>query len=158
MSAVYTDQELTTLVTAPVLVGLTVAVADLGIVSTAIEAAALSKEIATVANKYPNNSLIQSAFSQEAIKSGKVKPEKPELKPEEIESGAVVDKAIAAINAALTVAQGKASAAEIDEYKDFIYASADAVANAAGSGLFGAGEKVSEKEKVVLAKIKTALA
>jgi hypothetical protein len=158
MPATYSDQDLAALVGAPMMVGLTVAMADLGIVSTAIEAAALSKEMATAAQKYPNNSIIQAVFSEEAIKSGKVKPEKPEIKPEEVESGAVVDKAIASIQAAVAAAQGKASDVEIAEYKSFIYACGEAVAQAAGDGLFGSGEKVSDKEKAVLAKLKAALA
>jgi hypothetical protein len=46
----------------------------------------------------------------------------------------------------------------VTEFKQFIYACAEAVANAAGSGLFGSGsEKVSTEEAAALAKIKAAL-
>ncbi len=154
----FTPQELTAIAAAPMIAGLAVAMVDLGIVSSVIEATALSKEIAGAAKKYPNNTIIQSVFSEAVLRSGAVKPEKPEIKPEEVQSGAVVDKAIDSINAALTVLDGKATPEEIQEYKAFIYASANAVANAAGSGLFGSGAKVSNKEAAALGKLKATLA
>jgi hypothetical protein len=53
--------------------------------------------------------------------------------------------------------ESKATPIEIDQYKEFLYTCADAVANAAGSGLFGSGStKVSAKE-AALAQIKAAL-
>lgn len=158
MVTAYTPQELSTIASAPSLVGLAIAAADLGIVSTAIEAAALSKEIAGAAKKYPNNSIIQSVFAEEVLRSGAVKVEKPDIKPEEVQSGAIVDRAIAAVDAAVGVVSGKATPEEITEYKQFIYSAAEAVASAAGSGLFGSGDpKVSDKEAAALTKVKTAL-
>jgi hypothetical protein len=155
----YTTEELQTIVKAPLLTGLSVALVDLGIISTAIEAAALSKQIAGSAQKYPNNSIIQAAFSEETLKSGKVKLEKPEVKPEDVESGAIIESAIAASNDAIQIVEGKATAEEVTQYKQFIYDSAVAVAEAAGSGLFGSGAvKVSEKEAAALGRLKTALA
>ncbi len=153
----YAQSELNALANAPMMAGISVAMADLGIVSTAIEAVAMSKEIATAAKKYPNNSIIQAIFSEEVLKSGKIKLEKPDIKPEEVKSGALVEKAIASIEAALTIVQGKASPEEIAEYKAFIYACADAVAKAAGDGLFGSGVKVTDTEQVALTKLKAAL-
>jgi hypothetical protein len=155
----YTPQELSTIAEAPMMIGVVVAMVDIGIVSTAFEAAALSKQCVAAAEKYPNNSIIQSVFSPEALKSGQFKIEKPDLKPEQIQSGAIVDQAIAAAKAALGVLEGKATPEEIHEYKDFLYACADVVANAAGSGPFGLGaDKVSDKEAIALNKIKAALA
>lgn len=157
--ATYTNPELSTIAEAPMMIGMAVAMADIGIVSTAIEAAAMSKQIAGAAEQYPSNSIIQSVFAQEVLKSGAVKLEKPNLKPEDVESGAIVDQAIAAAHQALSVVEGKATPEEIREFKEFLYACGDAVANAAGSGLFGSGNpKVSDKEAAALAKIKTALA
>jgi len=46
MVASYTPQEMTTIAEAPMLTGLAVAMVDVGIISTAVEAAAMSKEIA----------------------------------------------------------------------------------------------------------------
>lgn len=117
----YTSQDLNAIANAPMLAGLAVAMADLGIVSTAIEAAAMSKEIAGAARKYPNNSIIQSVFSEAALKSGTVKLEKPQITAEEVQSGAFVDKAIASVNAAFAGLNGKATPEEIVEYKAFIF-------------------------------------
>ncbi|PZV00865.1 MAG: hypothetical protein DCF32_16935 [Leptolyngbya sp.] len=154
----YTTAELQTLVKAPMMTGLSVAMVDMGIVSTAIEAAAMSKQIAGAAQKYPANSIIQAAFSEETMKSGQVKLDKPDIKPEDVKSGAMLDSAIADISAALTLVEGKASAEEIAEYKQFIYDCGAAVAAAAGEGLFGTGSnKVSAAEAAALAKVKVAL-
>ncbi|MGB3202742.1 MAG: hypothetical protein WBA99_17685, partial [Nodosilinea sp.] len=154
----YTPTELQTLVKAPMMTGLSVAMVDMGIVSTAIEAAAMSKQIAGAAEQYPNNSVIQAAFSETALKSRDLKLDKPEIKPEDVKSGAMIDEAIADINAALAIVVGKASEAEVAEYKQFIYDCGAAVAAAAGDGLFGMGStKVSAAEAAALAKFKAAL-
>ncbi len=158
MTATYSAQELSTIANAAMMTGMAVAMADMGIVSSAIEAAAMSKEIVGAAAKYPSNTIIQAAFSEAAIKGGTVKMDKPEIKAEEIKSGVFVDKSIESINSAVSALNGKATPAEIQEYKTFIYACADAVAKAAGSGLFGSGaQKVSDQEAAALTKIKTAL-
>jgi len=154
----YTPEDMSKIAEAPMIIGMAVAMADMGIVSTAIEAAAMSKEVAGAAAKYPNNSIIQAVFSEAAIKSGSVKMEKPDIKPEDVQSGAVVDKALATVDAAVAAIGDKATPAEVTEFKQFLYACADAVANAAGSGLFGSGNpKVSDTEAAALAKIKAAL-
>lgn len=159
MSTSYTAEELSTIAEAPMLIGMAVAMADMGIISTAIEAAAMSREVSGAAQKYPNNSIIQSVFSEAAIRSGQIKMEKPDIKPEDVQSGAVIDKAIAAATAAIAIVEGKATPEEVTEFKQFIYACGDAVANAAGSGLFGSGSpKVSPEEAAALTKIKAALA
>ncbi|MBW4551308.1 MAG: hypothetical protein KME35_09395 [Aphanocapsa sp. GSE-SYN-MK-11-07L] len=155
---IYTPQELSTIAEAPMMVGVAVALVDMGLVSTAFEAAALSQQCRAAAQNYPNNSIIQSVFSAEALQSGQIKIEKPTIEPEDMHSGAIVEQAIAAAKAALTLLEGKATPPEIQEYKDFLYACAEAVANAAGSGPFGLSpDKVSEKEAIALSKIKTAL-
>jgi hypothetical protein len=154
----YTPEELNKIAEAPMLIGMAVALVDVGIISSAIEAVALSRELMEVAQKYPSNSVIQAVFSEEALKSSQIKLNKPDIQPKDVESGAVVEQAIAIANVALSAIEGKATPAEIHEYKEFLYACADTVANAAGSGLFGSGStKVSEKEAAALAKIKAAL-
>jgi hypothetical protein len=159
MSANFSDQELSAIVNAAMVTGMAVAIADMGIVSTAIEAAAMSKEIMGAAAKYPNNTVVQAAFSEAAMRSGKIKMTKPEMKAEDMVAGKVVDQAIAEINSVITALNGKATAEEIQEYKTLLYDVAEAVAEAAGTGLFGSGDpKVSDKEAAALAKIKAALA
>lgn len=159
MATTYTAQELSDIAEAPVTAGMVVSIADMGIVSTAIEMAALSKVLANSAEKYPSNSIIQAVFSPEAIKSGGFKIDKPDIKPEDVQAGTAVDKAIAAINTTLALLNTKATPQEVQEYKAFIYDAAEAVAEAAGSGLFGSGNpKVSEAEASALARLKAALA
>jgi hypothetical protein len=153
----YSPETLQAIVKAPMSTGLAVAMVDMGIVSTAIEAAAMAKEIAGAAEKYPTNAIIQAAFAPEVLKSGQINLERPDIKPAEVESGAVVDRAIADIEAALQALGTTAAAADLSAYKQFIYDCGKAVAEAAGSGLFGSGNKVSEKEAAALDRIKLAL-
>ncbi|MBW4470690.1 MAG: hypothetical protein KME45_09825 [Stenomitos rutilans HA7619-LM2] len=154
----YTSQEQATVAQAPLMAGFAIATSDLGLVSTAIELAALSRAIVRAAQKYPQNSIIQAVFSEAALRSGAVVLEPPSVKPEDVKAGVLVDQAIAAINTALDSLHGKATPEEIGEYKAFIYTCAEAVANAAGKGLFGSGAKVSEREALALAKVRIALA
>ncbi|WAL61459.1 hypothetical protein [Thermocoleostomius sinensis] len=156
--SIYTPEEMSTIASAPMMIGMAIASVDMGIVSTAIEAAAMSKEITGAAKKYPNNSIIHSVFADEVLRSGAVKMQKPDVKSEEVQSGAIVDKALAAVDAAVAIVSSKATPEEVQEYKQFIYSCADAVANAAGSGLFGSGSpKVTDKEAAALTKVKAAL-
>lgn len=154
----FSAEDAATLAKAPMMASLAVSMADLGIVSTALEATAMGKQIVAATEQYPNNSIIQDVFSEAAIKSGRVKMEKPEVSLDEVESGALVERAIASINAALNVLENQATPEEIDEYKQLILDAADAVANAAGSGLLGTGSpKVSPNEQVALNQLKAAL-
>jgi hypothetical protein len=153
MTATYTPEELATVVDAVTASGMAVAIADVGIVSTAIEAAALAKEIVGATKTFPNNPLIQAAFSDESLKKNLQTSPGKDFTPDN-----AVDKAIAAINTALAAVSGKASPDEVTQYKQLIYAAADRVANAAGEGLFGSGaEKVSTREAAALSRLKEAL-
>lgn len=150
---IYTPEEAKKVIKAVTLSGIAVAIADMGIVSTAIEATALAKEVGGVAKKYPNNTIVQGVFSDEAIKSFS-----PGEAPKDITPENAADQAIAAIADAVATLETKATSEEISEYKQFIYAAAERVANAAGSGLFGTGKsKVSDTEAAVLSKLKVAL-
>lgn len=62
-------------------------------------------------------------------------------------------------NDAIAVINQRATPEEVSQFKQLVYACSEAVANAAGEGLFGSGAvKVSAKEAATLAKIKAALA
>lgn len=153
MTSTYTPEEAKKVIKAVTLSGIAVAIADMGIVSTAIEATALAKEVGGVAKKYPGNTIIQGVFSDEAIKGFS-----PGEAPKDLTPDNAAEQAIAAITDALATLETKATPEEISEYKQFIYAAAEHVANAAGSGLFGTGKsKVSDTEAAVLAKLKLAL-
>jgi hypothetical protein len=154
----YTSEELLKIAGGVMVSGMAVAMVDMGIVSTAIEATAMSKEIAGAAKKYPNNAIIQALFSEEAIKKAKAdKPDPIAIKPEEMKPETAIATATTKINEALAILNQKATPGDVQQYKEFIYACADRVANAAGSGLFGSGVKVSEKEAAALASLKGVL-
>jgi hypothetical protein len=154
----YTSEQLNAIADAPMTIGMAVAMADMGIISTAIEAVALTKEIVGAAKKYPNNSIVQAAFSEAVLTSGQIKRKKPDVKAEDIQSGAFVTQAIGSVDQAVAAIGSNATPEEITEFKQFIYACAEAVASAAGSGLFGSGDpKISPSEASALAKIKAGL-
>ncbi len=153
MTATYTPEELAAVVNAVMVSGMAVAIADVGIVSTAIEATALAKEVLGATKTFPGNSLIQTAFGDESLKQNMHTSVGRDFTPDN-----AVDQAISAINAALDAVSGKATPEEITQYKQLIYAAADRVANAAGEGLFGSGaQKVSTKEAATLGRLKEAL-
>jgi len=153
MTSTYTPEEATKVLKAVTLSGIAVSVVDMGIVSTAIEATALAQEVVGVSKKYPNNSIIQGVFSEEAIKTFS-----PGAAPKDLTPDNAAEMAIAAITDALSTLETKATPEEISEYRQFIYAAAQHVASAAGSGLFGSGNpKVSDPESAVLTKLKGAL-
>ena len=153
MTSTYTPEEAKKVIKAVTLSGIAVAIADVGIVSTAIEATALAKEVGGVAKKYPGNTIIQGVFSEEAMKNFSLGEDPKDFTPDN-----AAEQAIAAITDALATLETKATPEEISEYKQFIYATAESVANAAGSGLFGTGKsKVSDTEAAVLTKLKVVL-
>jgi hypothetical protein len=148
----YTTSELDALRKPPMATGLAIAAADGGVVSMAMEFAAMLKEVRGAAQKYPTNSIIQAVFGKDS------NYDQPDVKPEAAQSTDLTDQAIERINGALAIVADKASDAEIAEYKQFIYNCGVAAAEAAGKGPFGSGsEKVSEAESAALAKIKAAL-
>ncbi|MEL6397940.1 MAG: hypothetical protein AAFR26_02520 [Cyanobacteria bacterium J06626_4] len=153
--SVYTPTEIQSIVSAPMNVGMAVATVDMGIISTAIEAAAITSQIAGAAEKYPDNSVVQAAFSPESLRKADI--QKPQVQPEDVKSGAFVTQAVTQASTVVEMLQGRATEAEIAEYKQFVYDCGNAVANAAGSGLFGTGAKVSEAEAATLEKLKSAL-
>jgi hypothetical protein len=61
------------------------------------------------------------------------------------------------VDAALELARQKADAATVQQYCQMIVEGCVAVAEAAGKGLFGSGEKVSAEERAALERIRTHL-
>jgi hypothetical protein len=151
----YSPEEIKKLIAAPVNVGVAACIADFGVISTAIEAIAMTKQFENVANKYPNNSIIQAAFSKEVLKDAKI--ESVDMSGEDVQPGIFVERTLAAVTEAIQLVEGRASAEEITQFKQFIYDCGSAVAQAAGSGFAGTGAKVSEKEAALLNRVKTTL-
>lgn len=148
----YTEKELQTLREAVLTSGIAVVMCEFTLISTPIEVATLAKELMKAAKKHPHNQLIQTLFGEAAGKQqSKQKGKEIKVTPEN-----ALEIAIDQINQAIIILQQK-SPEEIHPYKEFIYACASRVANAAGEGLFGTGNKVSQKEAATLAKLKTAL-
>jgi hypothetical protein len=148
----YTDAEWKTLLMAPLSCGFAVAMSDFGLVSTAIEGAAMNKELSEATTTYANNELIKTLFHK-ADGSEPVKIDPAELGTD---ANNAVEKATTYINEAIKILSAK-SPTELADYKALCYGVADRVANAAGSGLFGSGAKVSDKEAAALAKLKATL-
>lgn len=148
----YTEAEWKTIKLAPIASGFAVAMADLGMFSSAAEGSALSKELSQAGSKYPNNELIKSLYSSKENENAvNVKVEEIGRSPQE-----ALEKAKFFIGEALEILKQK-SPEEVTEYKQLCLYLAEKVANASGEGLFGTGPKVSPKEKAVLESLKAVL-
>lgn len=140
----------------PLAAALAVMTVDLGIFSSAQEALALARELAGAAQRYPDNPLIASLFDEQALRQG-IHPEKLQVSGEDVRNGRVLDRALAEVDEAMTLARGKTDEATVQQYAELILDGCVAVAEAAGKGLFGTGEKVSAEEKAALERIRTHL-
>jgi NADH dehydrogenase FAD-containing subunit len=152
-TAGYEPEELETLAAAVMVSGTAVSMAEMGVVSTLLETAVLGKELAGAPEKYPNNRVIQALFSHHA----KRKKATQQLKKIELNPKNAISIAVEQIKAAIAILSEKATPDEIREYKEFIYACCDQVANAAGDGLLGRGQRVSPEETQALEMLKGAL-
>jgi hypothetical protein len=140
----------------PLAAALAVMTVDLGLFSSAQEAIALGRELAGAAQRYPGNALIASLFDEEALRQG-IRPEKLEVSPDDVRNGRVLDRALEEVDGALALARTKADEETVQQYAQLIVDGCVAVAEAAGKGLFGSGEKVSPEEKAALDRIRTHL-
>lgn len=153
MTIELTSDERNKLVGAPLAAALAVMTVDMGVFSSAQEAIALGRELAGAARRYGDNPLIGGLFGEEALKQG-IRPEKLQVTPDDVRNGRVLDRALEEVDEALALARGKADAAAVEQYCQLIVDGCVAVAEAAGKGLFGSGEKVSAEEKVALDRIR----
>jgi hypothetical protein len=140
----------------PLAAALAVMTVDLGVFSSAQEALALGRELAGAAQRYAGNPLIASLFDEEALRQG-IRPEKLEVSTEDVRNGRILDRALAEVDEAMALARSKADEASVSQYAQLIVDGCVAVAEAAGKGLFGSGEKVSPEEKAALDRIRTHL-
>lgn len=148
-----TSEERNQLLGGPLAAALAVMSVDMGIISSAQEAIALGKTLASAANRYAGNPLIAALFDPEALRAG-IRPERLEVSPEEIRDGRLLDRALEEVDAALALAADKGDAATVRDYRQLIMDGCVAVAEAAGSGLFGSGQKVSAGEEAALRRIR----
>ena len=152
--AAFTNQDWELIQTAPLLTGLAVIVWNSGVLSKAIETITLINQLKNAQNVYPNNELIQSLFGQN---HGEIDEMIEGHRKSITNSDEFVDQMLDANQLAVSHIEQKALPSEVEEYKQFVYLCAEKVARSAGEGLFGTGEKVSQKEVNLLAQIKSSL-
>lgn len=153
MSVPLTPDERNKLIGGPMAAALAVMAVDMGIFSSAQEAIALGKELSAAATRYASNPLIASLFDPEALKQG-LHPEKPNITPEDVKEGKVLDRALEQVDQAMSLVRSKCDAPTAQQYAQLIVDGCVAVAEAAGSGLFGSGEKVTPEEQAALERIR----
>lgn len=130
--------------------------ADFTFFSFVKEVFVLSEYLEGAKSKYKNNELLQSLLSVVLDEDYQKQGEKAtKVEVETFEE--FLDAACQQLKETVAIAYQTATTQEVEEYKEFLYEIANKVANASGSGWFGTGEKVSEKEVVVLHKFKVAL-
>lgn len=153
MAVELTKEERNKLMGGPLAAAMAMMAVDMGIFSSAQEAMALGRELAGAAGRYASNPLISSLFDPEALKQG-IQPEKLAVTPEDVRDGKVLDRALEEVDGAVALARSKGDAASAQQYCQLIVEGCEAVAAAAGNGLFGSGEKVSTAEKAALERIR----
>jgi membrane-bound lytic murein transglycosylase B len=153
MTVDLTTEERNKLMGGPLAAAMAVMAVDMGIFSSAQEAIALGRQLAGAASRYASNPLIASLFDPEALKQG-IRPEKLQVSPEDLRDGKLLDRALAEVDGAVALARAKGDEASAQQYCQLIVEGCEAVAAAAGDGLFGAGEKVSPAEKAALERIR----
>jgi membrane-bound lytic murein transglycosylase B len=147
-----TKEERSQLLGGPLAAAMAVMAVDLGLFSSAQEVFALGKELSTAATRYATNPLISSLFDPEALKQGL--SQETFFTAEDVKAGTVLDRALERVDQAMTLARAKADAPTVQQYAQLIVEGCVAVAEAAGNGLFGSGEKVSPEEKAALDRIR----
>jgi len=153
MAVELTKEERNKLMGGPLAAAMAMMAVDMGIFSSAQEAMALGRELAGAAGRYASNPLISSLFDPEALKQG-IQPEKLTVSAEDVRDGKVLERALEEVDGAVALARAKGDAASAQQYCQLIVESCEAVAAAAGNGLFGSGEKVSAAEKAALDRIR----
>ena len=153
MTVDLTTEERNKLMGGPLAAAMAVMAVDMGIFSSAQEAIALGRQLAGAASRYASNPLIASLFDPEALKQG-IRPEKLQVSPEDLRDGKLLDRALAEVDGAVALARAKGDEASAQQYCQLIVEGCEAVAAAAGDGLFGSGEKVSPAEKAALERIR----
>ena len=150
----YTNSEWNLLKQAITLIWLIVTASDFTLFSAFKEIFAFTQNIQNAELNYQDNQLIQGLLTD-------IYDENQETKINEIENAEnfedFLEDALEKLKAAVVIAQIKATHKEAQEYKEFLYEIANQIANASGEGIFGMGPKVSQKEAMVLEKLKITL-
>ena len=153
MALELTTDERNRLFGGPIAAAMAVMAVDMGVVSCVQEVLALGKELAGASSRYASNPLITSLFDPEALKKG-LRPEKLQVSADDVRNGTVLDRALEEVDEAMALARSKTDEATAKQFAQLIVDGCVAVAEAAGKGLFGSGEKVSVEEKAALDRIR----
>ena len=153
MTLTLTSEERSQLLGGPLAAAMAVMTVDLGLFSSAQEALALGKELSSAASRYTDNPLITSLFDPESLKQV-TPPQTLKITAEDVKEGKVLDRALEQVDQAMSLARAKCDAPTAQQYAQLIVDGCVAVAEAAGKGLFGSGEKVSPEEKAALDRIR----
>ena len=153
MALELSQEEHDTLMGGPLAAAMAVMAVDMGIFSSAREAMALGRTLAGAAERYAGNPLISGLFDPEALKRG-VHPQTLAITPQELRDGKLLDRALEVVDRGVALARTRAEEAAVQQYCALIVEGCEAVAAAAGSGLFGSGERVSSAERAALTRLR----
>lgn len=153
-TAGYAIEELKTLATALTFSAAAVSVAEVGAISDRLESAALGRELAGASRKYATNRVIHALFGHQTKRELAMQHVK-NIHQQQLKD--LLTSATERINLALEILKEKANSDEVHEYKELLYGCCHRVAQAAGTGALGIGQRIDPVEADVLDKIKTAL-
>lgn len=151
----FTEQEWTLLNDAPFLSGFAVIYCEFSIISGLREWQTLAQQFCWAREQYPENELIQTLFEERPNDPNS--PDNPAYHDRARDREEVLAECIHIIQQSTAIVDQKATPEEAQEYKALLFSIAEQVANAAGEGLLGSGQKVSRRELAVLTQIQTAL-
>jgi hypothetical protein len=145
----FSSDEWKSLTDAPLFAGMGVIKADFGLFSAAKEFAAIVKTIGHAKEQYPNSALIASVVDHWAeTNTASMTDAGDEARD--------VEGLLGKVGAAVRIVDQKAPDDAAD-FKKFLFSVASVAAHAAGSGFFGSGDALSEKETSYLDKLNAAL-
>ncbi len=165
----YSDQEWTTILTIPQLVGMAMAGAgNSGLVGSSKELFESARSLVNAKTEYASNELIQSLLPDTTDPKKSMEDAKEQrsimmdlLKSKNIRSAEQLSEIILDhCKTAISILEEKESPEVVADYKKWILGIAENVANAAKEGGFlgFGGEKFSEKEQILFDKLKGILA
>lgn len=132
-------------------VGLVPTALDGGVVSAVREFRAMMKAMSDAGSTYAGVELIHAMVAEPETR----KNTEPLIVPT---GDGFVERLLAKVPEAVRVVDAKATPAEAQAYRQLMREVARASAGAAGGGLFGSGEKISDEERAFLARLDAATA
>ena len=154
--AAFSADEWKTLQQAPMVAGMYITIASPSITDSMKESMAVARKVSEAIKGSSGGALVTELMSEltdfSSIRA--IQPDFKERTPDGIKA-----EAIGQIRAVASILDGKVSAADANEYKQWVYDAAVAAAEAAKEGDFLGigGERVNDEERAALAELKNAL-